>query len=162
MQSNLSMKEHVDALITAGGNMLYALNILKHHGMNAGRLQQGFLLQSSFKILICIPSLVWHGRSRGEEIALTHFSEDQKSMDSIPRMEEHLRNSAIVPTINCSVKLKITQTMYFINFYLLNKLLPTISDNGPTITPCLTKTIGTLLTGSFTNILGISALPQAT
>ena len=83
-------------------------------------------------------------------------------MDSITRMEKHLRNSAIVPTINCSVKLKITQTMYFINFYLLNKLLPTISDNGPTITPCQTKTIGTLLTGSFTNILGISALPQAT
>ena len=65
LQSNLSMKEHVDALITAGGNMLYALNILKHHGMNAGRLQQVFYSKVVSKFLYASPA--WCGMAGQEE-----------------------------------------------------------------------------------------------
>ena len=33
IQSNLSMKDHVDKLMTKSSNMIYAMNILRNHGM---------------------------------------------------------------------------------------------------------------------------------
>ena len=65
LQSNLSMKDHVDALITAGGNMLYALNILKHHGMRTERLQQVFCSKVVSKLTYA--SSAWLGMAGQEQ-----------------------------------------------------------------------------------------------
>ena len=65
LQSNLSMKDHVDALIAAGGNMMYALNILRHHGMSPERLQQVFYSKVVSKLTYASPA--WSGMAGQEQ-----------------------------------------------------------------------------------------------
>ena len=57
-QDNLSMQQHVDGLIVEASNMLYAMNILRSHGMPQAQLYEVFRSKNLVKIPVCRSLLV--------------------------------------------------------------------------------------------------------
>ena len=66
LQNNLSMKDHVDAVLAKCSNMIYALNILKHHGMRQQGLEQVFHSKVISRITYASPA--WYGMAGQEEL----------------------------------------------------------------------------------------------
>ena len=74
IQDNLSFGEHVDHLVAQGAQTLYALRILKHHGLNGPNLWTvaNSTLLTRLTYAVCIPCMVgtdWLGRVVATEIS---------------------------------------------------------------------------------------------
>ena len=65
LQNNLSMKDHVTDVISTCTNMVYALNMLRSHGLKQDGLQQIFNSKILSKILYASPA--WFGLAGQEE-----------------------------------------------------------------------------------------------
>ena len=65
-QDNLSMQQHVDGLIVEASNMLYAMNILRSHGMPQAQLYEVFRSKILSKFLYAAPS--WWGFANQRDI----------------------------------------------------------------------------------------------
>ena len=65
LQSNLTMKDHVTDVISTCTNMVYALNMLRSHGLNQVALQQIFTSKILSKIMYASPA--WVGLAGQEE-----------------------------------------------------------------------------------------------
>ena len=59
LQNQLSMKEHVDSVITKCTNMLYPMNILRSHGMKPEGLQEVYRSKILSRVLYVAPA--WWG-----------------------------------------------------------------------------------------------------
>ena len=59
ISSNFSIKQHVQSIITSSGQALYALRVLKSHGMSEGSLQSVF--QSTVVSRLTYASPAWRG-----------------------------------------------------------------------------------------------------
>ena len=66
IQSNLSMKDHVDKLMAKSSNMIYAMNILRNHGMQGRELQQVYNSKILSRIMYAKPA--WYGMASKEDI----------------------------------------------------------------------------------------------
>ena len=100
LQNNLSMKDHVTDVISTCTNMVYALNMLRSHGLKEEGLQQIF--NSKFYSKSCMPR--WPGlvlQDRKNARGLTPFSDDPRDLDIILTMVKCLRSSAWMPMKNC-------------------------------------------------------------
>ena len=72
VQNKLSMKDHVDVVLRNCSNQVYALNILRAHGMQASGLK--LVLNQKFCQNFCTPPLlggVWPSKRKGN--VLIHF-----------------------------------------------------------------------------------------
>ena len=67
LQSNLSMKIHVEDLISKCSNMMYPMNILRQHGMAQDGLQQVFNCKITSRLTYASPA--WFGFPGQEEIS---------------------------------------------------------------------------------------------
>ena len=65
LQSKLSMKDHVDELLTDCTNLLYAMNVLRSHGMNDEGLQKVF--NSKVVSKLTYASSAWSGMANRDE-----------------------------------------------------------------------------------------------
>ena len=65
IQSNLSMKDHIDKLMTKSSNMIYAMNILRNHGMQGRELQQIYNSKILSRIMYASPA--WYGMASKED-----------------------------------------------------------------------------------------------
>ena len=67
LQSNLTMKDHVTDVISTCTNMVYALNMLRSHGLNQVALQQIFILhfKNFIQNHVCLAGLGWSCRAVG-------------------------------------------------------------------------------------------------
>jgi len=90
-QDNLSMQQHVDGLIVEASNMLYAMNILRSHGMPQAQLYEVFRSKILSKFLYAAPS--WWGFANQRDIdRINGFLKRSKRQkfypDSDPLFEE--------------------------------------------------------------------------
>ena len=65
LQNNLSMEDHVTDVISTCNNMVYALNLLRSHGLKQDGLQKIFNSKILSKILYASPA--WFGLAGQEE-----------------------------------------------------------------------------------------------
>ncbi|MFZ2538515.1 MAG: reverse transcriptase family protein, partial [Oscillospiraceae bacterium] len=65
MKDNLSMKIHVDTLLSECTNKLYAINLLKHHGLSIHGLQEVFRSKIISKLIFASPA--WWGLTSMED-----------------------------------------------------------------------------------------------
>ena len=66
LQDNLHMNEHVDDLIGECANTLYAMNVLRAHGMKKERLEEVFRAKILSRIMYALPA--WWGLASQRDI----------------------------------------------------------------------------------------------
>ena len=121
LQNNISMKEHV---ISTCNNMVYALNLLRSHGLKQDGLKKIFNSKILSKILYASPA--WFGFAGQEErTRINSFLQRSKRLAFILRMVKCLRSSAQMPMKNCLKKLNQITIMFFTTYYQ-KKTLPNI------------------------------------
>ena len=72
IQDNLSFGEHVDHLVAQGAQTLYALRILKHHGLNGPNLWT--VANSTLLTRLTYASPAWWGLIGSEGFVATEVS----------------------------------------------------------------------------------------
>ena len=138
IQSNLSMKDHVDKLMAKSSNMIYAMNILRNHGMQGKELQQIFNSKILSRIMYALPA--WYGMASKEDIKRINaflnrskkfglypedgksFQElcdeaDQKPFRKVQTNEQHVMHKFIPETKNSIYELSLRKH----NFILPDK-----------------------------------------
>ena len=110
IQSNLSMKDHVDKLMTKSSNMIYAMNILRNHGMQGTELQQVYNSKILSRIMYASPA--WYGMASKEDIKrINAFLDRSKNSDYTRKMARASKNCVTMRTRNCSEKCKQTRAL---------------------------------------------------
>ena len=93
LQNNLRMRQHVDDVLTRSSQSLYALRILKTHGLSSKSLHTVFKSITLSKILYAAPA--WWGFTQAEERArLESFIRKSKKFEfcdpNSPTIREHI------------------------------------------------------------------------
>ena len=92
IQDSLSMKEHINAVLSSCTNMLYAMNILKMHGLPPSGLQQVFNAKVLSKLTYASPA--WCGLMGRDDVGridsflrrakkFGYYSQDGKMFDEL-------------------------------------------------------------------------------